>query len=218
MKTVFNSETRSASAEPAGRRERKRVETRERIFRAAMQLFADRGFFNTTVEDITEAADVGKGTFFNYFPSKEHVFGVFHEIQLAKVKQVRTAAQAGDLPIRELLRRFMQQIAEEPGRSQLLARGLLATVFSSEPVRELLVDTITYGRKMLTEVLKFGQDRGEIRRDLAAEDMTHSFQQSVLGAVLMWSLSPPTSLNKQLEIAFEIFWSGISIPAAELQG
>src|SRR5437899_3870437 len=64
-------------AEPKpGRRERRRTETRERIFRAAMQLFAQHGFFSTTVEDITEAADVGKGTFFNYFPSKEHVLTV----------------------------------------------------------------------------------------------------------------------------------------------
>ena len=47
------------------------METRERLFRAALDLFARKGFTETTVEDITEAADVGKGTFFNYFPSKE---------------------------------------------------------------------------------------------------------------------------------------------------
>ncbi len=61
----------------AGRRERKRIATRELLFRSAMQLFAERGFFETTVEDITQAADVGKGTFFNYFRSKYHVMYVF---------------------------------------------------------------------------------------------------------------------------------------------
>ncbi|HEV8383818.1 MAG TPA: helix-turn-helix domain-containing protein, partial [Candidatus Acidoferrales bacterium] len=64
-----------------GRRERRRAETREKIFRAALGLYAARGLGAVTVEDITEAADVGKGTFFNYFPSKEHVFEAFGEMQ-----------------------------------------------------------------------------------------------------------------------------------------
>ena len=53
----------------SGRRERRRLETRDRLYRAALELFGERGFLETTVEDITEAADVGKGTFFNYFPT-----------------------------------------------------------------------------------------------------------------------------------------------------
>jgi AcrR family transcriptional regulator len=56
-----------------GRRERKRRETRERIAEAAKKLFLKNGFDGTTIEDITEAADVSKRTFFGYFPSKEDV-------------------------------------------------------------------------------------------------------------------------------------------------
>ncbi|RUM27519.1 TetR family transcriptional regulator [Rhizobium vallis] len=56
-----------------GRRERKRRQTRERIEQAAMALFLGRGFEATTIEDITEAADVSKRSFFDYFPSKEEV-------------------------------------------------------------------------------------------------------------------------------------------------
>ncbi|MBZ5705331.1 MAG: TetR/AcrR family transcriptional regulator [Acidobacteriia bacterium] len=208
MKTAILSRNHSGGP-PPGRRERKRSETRQRIFRAAMRLFAERGFFNTTVEDITDAADVGKGTFFNYFPSKEHVLGVLHEVQLSKVEEARSAAQAGKLPIHDLLRQFMRRIAEEPGRSQLLARGLLATLFSSEPVRIMLLETMTRGRRILGDVLKLGQERGEIRRDLRPEEMARVFQQSVLGTVLLWSLHPPASLNKRLDATFEIFWAGI---------
>src|SRR5207253_9675765 len=89
-----------------GRRERRAAETRERLFRAALRLFEERGFSATTVEDITEAADVGKGTFFNYFPSKEHIIAAFGQLQLGKLQAAVAAAQSGGLPTRQRLHRL----------------------------------------------------------------------------------------------------------------
>src|SRR5712692_8702350 len=91
---------------PTGRRARRHAATRERIFRAALKLFAERGFFETTVEDITEAADVGKGTFFNYFPSKEHLLDAFGEIQRGKIEAALLGARAGGTPFRILFERL----------------------------------------------------------------------------------------------------------------
>ena len=54
-----------------GRRDRKKQATRQALRSAALQLVAERGFANVTIEDITEVADVAPRTFFNYFPSKE---------------------------------------------------------------------------------------------------------------------------------------------------
>ena len=80
----------------AGRRARRQAETRARILRAALDLFAKQGYSSTTVEQITDAADVGKGTFFNYFPSKEHVMAGFGEMQRGKVEQaLLEGARAG---------------------------------------------------------------------------------------------------------------------------
>src|SRR5246127_615369 len=84
------------------RRERRRVETRERLYRCALELFGERGYLETTVEDITEAADVGKGTFFNYFPTKEHVLATYGEERLAAIEQALEKARNADgcvLPI-----------------------------------------------------------------------------------------------------------------------
>ena len=67
-----------------GRRQRRAAETRLTLFRCALELIAERGLPNVTVEDITEAADVGKGTFFNYFETKEHVLGVMARYNSAK--------------------------------------------------------------------------------------------------------------------------------------
>src|SRR3974377_812989 len=118
--------TRNSSAVP-GRRERRRAQTREKIYRAATRLFAERGFFATTTEDITEAADVGQGTFFNYFATKQHVLSMLSEKQLEKVSVAVQLAAAGKTSIREVMRQLTHAVAQEPGQSQALARSLLAT-------------------------------------------------------------------------------------------
>jgi AcrR family transcriptional regulator len=66
----LSSDERSLYGKPLGRRERKKLDTRKRIFRVAFELFTAKGFDGTTVEEIAERADVGKGTVFNYFPQK----------------------------------------------------------------------------------------------------------------------------------------------------
>jgi len=53
-----------------GRRERKKQETRANILKSAKTLFLKKGYYQTTVEDIAELADVSKPTLFNYFTSK----------------------------------------------------------------------------------------------------------------------------------------------------
>src|SRR5580765_6040248 len=98
----------------ASRRERRSADIRERLFRSALGLFAQKGFAETTVEDITEAADVGKGTFFNYFPSKDHVLLAFSEMQLARLEIVVEEIRQSPLPMRESLRGLVRRMTEAP--------------------------------------------------------------------------------------------------------
>jgi AcrR family transcriptional regulator len=192
-----------------GRRERKRSETRERIFRCAMRLFAERGFFATTVEDITEAADVGKGTFFNYFPSKEGVFNVLAEIQLGKVAEARARADRDEVSTHDVLRDLLHRITEEPGHSRSLTRSLLSA-FCTDAVREITVGTMARGREMLAKIFQAGQQRGEVRRELKAMDLAFVFQQTAFGTLMLWSMQPEGSLKPWLNRSFESLWAAVS--------
>lgn len=203
-------------AEPAkqiapGRRERRRAETREKLFRAAMKLFAERGFFQTTTEDITEAADVGQGTFFNYFPTKQHVLTVLSEKQLEKVMAAQQEAEAGNIPMQEVLHRLMHRIAEEPGRSQPLTRSLMTALISSDAVRELTRSTMACGREILSGIIALGQKRGEIRRDRKPAEVALAFQRAAIGTLWLWAMQPHGDLHAWLELAFRDFASAFGL-------
>lgn len=200
-----------------GRRERRRIETREKIFRAAMRLFAERGFFETTTEDITEAADVGQGTFFNYFPTKQHVLTVLSEKQLEKVTAARQEAEATNASMHDVLRRLTHRIAEEPGRSQALTRSLMTALISSDAVRELVRNTMAHGREALAAIIALGQQRGEIRQDRKPADVALAFQRGVLGTLLLWAMQPQGDLHVWLENTFADFWAAFESRNREQQ-
>ena len=58
-------------------RERKKLQTRSAIINRAVELFNTQGFYNTSIDDIADAANLSRGTFFNYFGYKEAVIVEF---------------------------------------------------------------------------------------------------------------------------------------------
>lgn len=195
------------------RRDRRKLEIRERIVRAAVELFSSRGFSHTTVEDITETADVGKGTFFNYFPSKEHVLGALAEIQISRLNEGLAAARTGKKTY-DVLLELSLVMPRLPGRSRLLTRSLMSGLAGSETVRTLILPGVMRGREVLAEVFRLGQERGEIRTDVDAAEMAMMFQQSMFGAIVLWSVGSDGDLPKIIEKTFPVVWEGVKGPKA----
>jgi AcrR family transcriptional regulator len=201
---------RPPKPDSSGRRQRRSAELRERLFRAALDLFAQKGFAETTVEDITEAADVGKGTFFNYFPSKDHILLAFGEMQLTKLEAAIENARHSHIPMPEFLHSLGTRMTQEPMRNPGIIRTLLQAFLSTNPVREAMVDMQKRANALHTQIILLGQERGEIRNDLPAAEIAHVFRQAVLGALLIWSLYSDASLQSRMETTFNVVWSGLA--------
>jgi len=196
--------------ESPDRRSRRSAELRERIFRAALELFAQKSFAETTVEDITTAADVGKGTFFNYFPSKDHILLAFGEMQLQRLRETVAEARRTNLPLLEFLRSLVTLMTKEPIRNPEVIRSLLLAFLSNPEVRQAMMDLQTKVLALHSEMVQLGQERGEVRKDLAPIDIAQVFRQTIFGTLLIWSLYGDASLPSRMDSAFEIIWSGLS--------
>jgi AcrR family transcriptional regulator len=206
--------TPAAPAPRPGRRERRKDEVRQRLFRAAVHLFGSRGFHATTVEDITQAADVGKGTFFNYFRTKEMLLSSWAELRLDILRAARTEVQRGDEPVRQVLRRLFFHLMEEPTRSHATARCMLVGLLGSEPIAGMAQGTAARARQILVEMMEAGQRRGEIRRDATAADLAQLFQQTFFGFIHLWVLIPKQTLSRRLNTTFNLFWAAAAVPPA----
>lgn len=145
-----------------------RESTRARLLAAAAEEFSRAGLERANIDAISLAAGYGKGTIYNYFPSKEELF-------LAVVAEA--SAQAGssgpprhDVPARERLRAALAGFCAWAGRHDALARVL---------VRECLMGTPgLYPRVIgaewpltgdLEAIVRDGAGRGELRGDIPAE-------------------------------------------------
>jgi len=175
------------------RRERKKDETRTRIFRAAVGLFREKGFEETTIDDITERADVAKRTFFNYFPKKEAVLGYLSEEQLAEADEFAETIIAANKPAHvkliELLQRIASVYEEEPELSQYVMRESMKRAYTPTDAVHI------HWHKLLTGLFGQGQLAGEFRRDVDPNRAVYVIGSVYMGTVFMWLCCQPGSLG-----------------------
>jgi AcrR family transcriptional regulator len=106
-----------------GLRERKRLQTRERLTRAAISLFLERGFEATTLDDIAAAADISRRSFFHYFASKEDVVFAWQEESMAALVAAVAARPASESMLAAAENAIAAMVRQlEPGEAIAIAR------------------------------------------------------------------------------------------------
>lgn len=125
-------------ADEPGLRERKKIERRERIEHAAIDLFEANGFEATTIDDIAAAADISPRTFFYYFPSKEDVVLADHAGRLERIVAELARRPDDEGPWAALLASFLVVAADyQTERHDLIRRFTITATNPSVYARSL---------------------------------------------------------------------------------
>jgi len=158
--------------EALGRLERRKARTRAAILRAASDLFDERGYQETSVQLISDAADVGIGTLYGYFSSKEEVLReVLRQRSLPAIERY-VATAAGEGTGIERLVGLIEAYAEFLGQNRPVLIAALVSLdgFATTPGGPLL-----WLHGAFRQILQAGVDSGEFR-SMPVDALARGFQ------------------------------------------
>jgi TetR/AcrR family transcriptional regulator, cholesterol catabolism regulator len=174
---------------------------------AAFQLFRKHGVHATTVEEICEKADVAKGTFFNYFPRKEAVFGYLSEQWVADAEQRLGAILAKGLPAWHKVLDVFVEFATFYEEDRELSKHMLMewTRCAHDPTDATCRRWDELGEHVVRQL----QAKGELRRDADPASVNRVLADVYHSTIIMW-LEPPeppfplkAEIRKRLNLVVE---------------
>ena len=122
--------------DPEPRTSRRKRKTRTRLLRAALELMADRGMEGVAINEITEAADVGFGTFYNYFDAKEAIHdALVEEVVGSFGAALDQVAEHADDPA-EIFAASVRYTLRRAGQEPLWGRFLVRSGFSARALEQ----------------------------------------------------------------------------------
>jgi AcrR family transcriptional regulator len=199
----------SAPAAPTvGRLERRRQQTRQRLFTAAQELFATRGFDATTYDEIAERADVARQTAFNHFPRKEDFITAWIEQRREHLRQLLAETTFRQASADEQLTAYLRALATFNEDDHRRSRAL--TVIFSARLGAMFRQTAP---EVFAESIRLGQRHGDLNPsvdpDLAAEIIFDSY----VCTLYRWlSQDASFSLRDTLLAKLAAILDGIGIP------
>jgi AcrR family transcriptional regulator len=200
-----------------GRRERKKREAHRKIFQAAFDLFREKGFDGTTVGEIAERADVGKGTVFNYFPRKASFLDAWVQHWSDSLTEEMGPVGQWEGTTRQKMERLFRFLADLGGEDPDLARQALfeslrhmqqvTGIEDERGVREI--------RGAIRSVLDAGRASGEIRQDLETEDAATLIESTFHRTLIFWLRAGGSteSLHREISAKLDIIFDGL-VPRA----
>jgi TetR/AcrR family transcriptional regulator, transcriptional repressor for nem operon len=170
-----------------------------------MKQFIERGFSACSVEDITKAARVPKGSFYNHFKSKQALAAeIVTEYGRGKTDR-SVLTNSAIAPLTRLKKHFAAlNVYFSSCKDGCLVGRFMAEVSADTPqIRESLRRVLTLWGEQLSSALAEGQSQGSIRRDLPANDLADFLIDSYEGAILRTRLEKkPRALEYFEKVVF----------------
>ena len=158
----------------------KKVETKKRIENAALTLFREKGFDRTTVQEITTAARVAKGTFFNYFPTKESIMHSLAKERLSSVMRYIRKYPRNQLQLSNRIHSYLYFILDEYDQHPTLTIQIWRCVLDDEHL------LLAHWRELLQTALT----RDEIYAETDIELWAHIIHSHVSYGIHLYSKEP----------------------------
>lgn len=198
-----------------GRWERRKNARPQELLAAALDLFVERGYAATRLDDVAARAGVSKGTLYLYFTNKEDLFkAVIREHLVPVLGEAEQTIDQYEGHSRDLLRELILRWWERVGNTQLsgLMKLMMAESGNFPEVAQFYYDEIVLrGNAMIERALKRGMQRGELRK-LDTEQVRHVIGAPVI-MLMLWKhsfalceskpISPIAYLNTFIDLLFD---------------
>jgi hypothetical protein len=139
----------------------------------------------------------------------------FGELQFGKLQAAFDEMRKTDMPVPAFLRSLGPRMTQEHMRNPSIIRILLQAFLADTAVREPMLELQRRVSAIHTELMRIGQERGEIRDDVPPAELAQVFRQNIFGTLLIWSLYEDSTLLHRMEQSFEVLWTGLA-PRTEL--
>jgi AcrR family transcriptional regulator len=205
------------SARAPGRRERNKRDKRERIVRAAGELFREQGFDATTGRQICERAGIATGTLFLYVRDKrELLFLIFRPLAEGAFRRLPAGLREGEGVVDGWMRlfgAFFRLYGREPRLARLFVQELLFRDDQRESMRALSGELASRAMRVAAD----GAARGELRGDLAPETIGQAALAHYVFWIQLWLGTGAVgrrAAERGLRRALEAQLAGIAAPRA----
>ena len=184
--------------------------TKSRIVTAAWKLFYQNGYENTTIDDIVEASQTSKGSFYHYFESKDALLGSLSYLFDEKYSELEEKMDPDLDPIKKLL--FLNQelfLMIENTVSVSILSQLFSTQLITKGERHMLDPDRTY-YKLLRKITVEGKETGLFRDDLTVTDITKAYAVFERAIMYDWCISGGNySICQYSKTMLPLFLSGL---------
>src|SRR5689334_18360583 len=183
---------------------------REAILRAAIDVFAGRGYFNAQVADVARAAGVAAGTVYLYFRSKDDLLISIFERSMRDALAEGRAMVGAETDARERLRRFARLHLGRLGRDRTLAVVFQVELRQSTKFMERFSATLLRDYLgLIREAIADGQRTGVLRSDIKATAAAKMFFGALDEMATNWILSRRRySLEADADTVVDLFING----------